>query len=49
MSLAIEQVIWMLGNAFLAKISFENNSNFVGWFCLVMSSWCMAKALNFIF
>ena len=49
MDLAIEQIIWMLGNAFLAKVSFDNNSNFMGWFCLVMSAWCMAKALIFIF
>ena len=49
MNLAVEQLIWMLGNAFLAKVSFESNSNFMGWFCLVMSAWCMAKALVFIF
>jgi hypothetical protein len=49
MNLALEQIIWMLGNAFLAKISFERNSNFMGWVCLVSSAFCMSKVLLFIF
>jgi hypothetical protein len=49
MNQVVEPILWMLGNAFLSKISFDGGNKFLGWLCLVASASSMSKVLLFIF
>jgi hypothetical protein len=49
MDQVVEQILWMLGNAFLSKISFDLGNKFLGWLCLVSSAGSMSKVLLLIF
>ena len=42
-------ILWMLLNAWFAKLSFEQESPIAGWVCLFISAYYLARVMESIF
>ncbi len=42
-------ILWMLLNAWFAKLSFEQESKIAGWICLMISAWYLSRVMIVIF
>ena len=42
-------ILWMLLNAWFAKVSFEQESKIAGWICLCISAYYLARVMESIF
>jgi hypothetical protein len=42
-------ILWMLLNAWFAKVSFEQESEIAGWICLCISAWYLSRVMIAIF
>jgi hypothetical protein len=42
-------ILWMLLNAWFAKLSFEQEAPISGWICLMISAWYLSRVMIVIF